>query len=177
MSKRIQLTKGHVTIVDNEDFDWLINHNWHAHDANLYMCYARSRIKGKHIRMHRLILQHHGLLEDGLVVDHIDGNGMNNQKANLRPCTQAENLRNRKGPFKNGYRGITRSISRKNPWMAQLSIDGKRKYLGIFPTREAAARAYDQAARKHHGEFATLNFSDEMIEFGEADNVEDTAAC
>lgn len=158
MSKRIELTKGYIAIVDDEDYDWLIKHSWHVHDSRPSVRYAMSWIKGKIIRMHRLILLHYGQLEDGLTVDHIDGNGLNNQKANLRTCTQAENTRNRKGPFKNGYRGIHKSGSKKNPWRAQIKVNYKPICLGNFSTKEDAARAYDAAARKHHGEFASLNF-------------------
>jgi len=158
MSKQIQLTKGYVTIVDDDDYEWLTDHSWYAHDSNSRYCYAKSRIKGKLIRMHRLILLRYGLLENSKQVDHIDHDGLNNQKANLRACTKAENMRNRKGPFKNGYLGICRSGCKKNSWKAAIMINGKRIHLGHFPTKEEAARAYDVAARRCHKEFATVNF-------------------
>lgn len=158
MSKQIQLTKGYYAIVDDEDFEWLMNHSWCVNDSKPRLRYVTSWIKGNIIGMHRMILQHYGLLEDSKHVDHIDGNGLNNQKDNLRACTRAENGRNRKGPFKNGYLGISRSKSKKNPWMAKIMTNGKSIYLGLFPTKEDAALAYDKAALELHGEFATLNF-------------------
>jgi len=158
MSKQIQLTKGYHATVDDEDFDWLMQHSWWVKDTDAHVCYAGSWIKGKNIGMHRLILQRHGLLKDGLVIDHIDGDGLNNQKANLRTCTRAENMRNRRGPFKNGYLGICRTKSKKNPWAARIGLNGKLIHLGVFPTREEAARARDLASIKYHGEFAMLNF-------------------
>lgn len=158
MSKQIKLTKGYHAIVDDEDFEWLMEHSWCVRDSYPRARYALSWIKGKIVCMHRLILMHHGLLEEGLVVDHIDGKGLNNQKNNLRACTHAENTRNRKGPFKHGYLGICRCNSTKNPWRASIRVNGKNIYLGVFLTKENAARAYDAAARKYHGEFATLNF-------------------
>jgi hypothetical protein len=158
MSKQIQLTKGYVVTVDDEDYGWLIRHSWHVHDSNSQTRYAVARIKGKMMRMHRVILFHHGLLEDGLLVDHMDGNGLNNQKNNLRACTHAENQWNRIGPFRNGYLGVFRSGRKKNPWGAQIMVNYKQIFLGNFPTKEKAAIAYDNGARKYHGKFATLNF-------------------
>jgi len=158
MSKQIQLTKGYHTIVDDKDFEWLMKYSWHVKDSNPRARYALSKIKRKTVSMHRLILQHYGLLKEGLFVDHIDGDGLNNQKCNLRPCTRTENARNKQGPFKNGYRGTHRSGYKKNPWKAGIGVNGKRIHLGVFSTKEEAAKAYDKAALELHREFATLNF-------------------
>lgn len=156
--KEIKLTQGYVAIVDDEDYDWLMKHSWRVHDSSPRLRYAVSAIKGTTIRMHREILFHHGLLEDSKQVDHIDHDGLNNQKKNLRACTNAENQRNRRGPFRNGYLGIYRSGRKKNPWRAEIMVNYKRICLGNFPTPEAAARAYDEAAIEYHGDFASVNF-------------------
>ena len=113
--------------------------------------------------MHRFIL---GLEDSSLIIDHRDSNGLNNQKNNIRIATYSQNGANtrlRKGASK--YLGVClRSGDRiKNTdkiWLSQIRVNGRRKYVGVFATEEDAARAYDAAAKIHHGEFANLNFPD-----------------
>lgn len=91
-------------------------------------------------------------------VDHINGNRSDNRIVNLRLATNAENLRNRSKPKNNvsGFKGVS-WIERYQKWQATIKFDGKNKFLGRFDTREDAADAYNQAALKHHGDFAKVD--------------------
>jgi hypothetical protein len=140
-------------IVDDADLALVSRYRWYAIKKR-QTTYAQTDINGYAVGMHRIIL---GLkYGDGLQGDHRDGNGLDNRRANLRTATRSDNQRNQVHRIpKNGYRGIFRQNS---GWRAQLQIKGKTKYIGIFPTKEAAALAYDQSAREVYGEFAVLNF-------------------
>jgi hypothetical protein len=97
----------------------------------------------------------------GFFVDHKDGNGLNNQRSNLRLATHAQNSSNRRGHSKYGFKGVSenhRGIA--SPYKAAIRIGGSLIHLGCFKTTEEAARAYDAAARKAHGSYAFLNFPD-----------------
>jgi hypothetical protein len=108
--------------------------------------------------MHREIAIHAGL-PDSPKYDHRDGNGLNNQRENLRPCTESQNSQNRRKSVgkTSKFKGVAWHI-RKLRWIATLAHNGKRHYLGYFKTQQSAARAYDAVAREHFGEFAVLNF-------------------
>lgn len=94
------------------------------------------------------------------VVDHINNNRLDNRRANLRLCSQSENLANRPAPMPHGYRGVYPEVRGGN-WRAQIKVGGRNKRLGTYPTPEAAARAYDVAALAAWGRFARLNFPGE----------------
>ena len=143
MSKEIQLTQGKVAIVDDDDFERLSTRKWYA-AKNHGTFYAQS---GKCVMMHRIIMNAPQERE----VDHIDRNGLNNQKNNLRLCTAAENRKNRSSTSRFGYKGV---------WFNGCSFTARcgYKYLGSFDTAEQAASAYDEIARKNYGEFAYQNF-------------------
>jgi len=125
------------------------------------------RSGGKHTRvvMHRQIV---GVTDPSKLVDHIDHNGLNNQRNNLREATKMQNCKNRTSSdgssskflgvclFRSG--GI--KIPERIRWIAAIAIDGKSKHLGIFENEEDAARAYDDAAKIHHGQWANLNFKE-----------------
>jgi hypothetical protein len=151
--KEIQLSQGKIALVDDEDYDTLSEYKWYANRVAGKHWYATRRGKkgeGDRVRMHNQIL-------DTLGVDHIDGDGLNNQRSNLRPATQQQNSRNRR-PIggKSQYKGVTwnRHIEK---WTAKIWIDYKCIYLGSYKTEREAAVAYDNAAIKHFGEFAKLN--------------------
>lgn len=101
--------------------------------------------------MHRLIMN----TPDGMVTDHIDGNGLNNQRKNLRICTHTENMANRKIHINNtsGYKGVTWS-KQNNRWRSQIYLDSKNIFLGLFTDKEEAYKAYIKACKKYHKEFA-----------------------
>jgi hypothetical protein len=98
------------------------------------------------------------------VVDHINGDALDNRRLNLRKCTQKENVRNRRKETKrktsSQYKGVHRTYTNmKKPWRADIRVDKKKRWLGRYKTEEGAAKAYDKAARKFFGEFACCNFA------------------
>lgn len=151
---------GLFALVDDEDYKWLSLREWGVFVAVAGSPYAAFwDNKGVDVLMHRDIL---GLSKgDGLKGDHKDGNTLNNQRANLRRATHAQNMRNRKLQNNNttGFKGVYFRPKQLN-FIARLKHDGKDKYLGSFGDEVTAAQAYDVAARANYGEFARLNFPD-----------------
>lgn len=158
--KKITLDNGMFALVGDIDFISLSEYQWYAREKRPGIWYAarHKKIDGKmrEIFMHREIL---GLKRgDGLQSDHIDQNGLNNQRNNLRICTGVGNMKNR-GSQKNSsskYKGVS-YYRKSNKWMAQIVSDGKFYYLGLHPTEVAAALKYNEAAKRLHGDFAFLN--------------------
>ena len=138
--KEIPLTQGKVALVDDEDYETLIEYTWCVSNEKCtsYAARATSRKVGhKKIRMHRYILN----AAVGQIVDHIDGNGLNNQKSNLHFVTSRGNLQNLHCKKTSKYPGVYR-VNRKHRWASQITIGGRIKYLGLFPTEEDAFIAY-----------------------------------
>ena len=155
-AKLIPLTQDKFAIVDAEDYGWLSKYKWHASkDRRNY--YAKRRGPHGIVTMHRVILN----APAGLVVDHINHNGLDNRKANLRLCTVAQNNRNARpctGPNKTSkYKGVSFDKNR-NRFAASIKHHRKIYFLGRFKNETDAAKAYDKAAKKYFGEFAYLNF-------------------
>ena len=157
--KKIPLTQGRVVLVDDADYEWLSQWKWRIMER-CQLFYAIRSTGSKHNRgfelMHRLIL---GLQPNNkLQTDHIDGDGLNNQRSNLRACTRTQNrqsARKRKvGTSK--YKGVCCYV-RNGKWHSRIRINGKLIHLGSFESETDAARAYDEAAPKHYGEFALTN--------------------
>jgi hypothetical protein len=159
--RRIPLTQGRFAIVDPEDYDRISRYKWHLNKGT-HTCYAvRSLTNGKkeprkNMRMHDLILN----LPPDRYCDHINHNGLDNRKANLRPATRAQNIWHRrkfKSPSRSKFKGLC-WMSKENRWLARITVNGQRLCLGSFENEIDAAKAYDRAAKQHFGAFAILNF-------------------
>jgi hypothetical protein len=153
MTKEIQLTQDKTALVSDDKYEYLNQWRWYAHkDKNTWYAH-RHPTGGVEILMHREIMG----APTGMKVDHRDGDGLNNTNENLRVCTHADNMRNRKMQKNNktGFRGVR--VSGKK-FCAMISVDHKPLYLGTFLIAEQAARAYDAAAKRLFGEFARLHF-------------------
>jgi len=155
----INLTKGKITLVDDEDYESIMNEgSWYTVQYDRYFYAQRNtgkRPNRKLLYLHNFIMQP----PPGFLVDHINHDGLDNQKHNLRIVTPSQNQMNRRihSNNKSGYKGIYQNKN-THKWSAEIQVDGKRisKYGFIYP--EDAARAYDELAREYHGEFAVLNF-------------------
>ena len=155
----IPLTRGLFVIVDAEDYLWLSKYTWFAEGTGENF-YAVRKAAGKSIKMHRQIMN----APNHLVVDHIDHNGLNNRKENLRICTFAENCRNlRASRHKSSKDKGVHWHKRNKKWAAQITCDHKTHHLGYFRDEIDAAKAYDKAAVELFGEFASLNLSEEKM--------------
>jgi hypothetical protein len=157
--KEIILTQGKTALVDDEDFEELYKYKWHA-DKHGSIYYAVRSIninyKIKHILMHRQIF---GITDKKIFIDHIDHNSLNNQKSNLRICTNQQNQRNslKQKNTTSIYKGV--SLNKKsNKWHSIIIFNNKSIYLGSYINEIDAAKAYDVAAIKYFGEFANINF-------------------
>lgn len=117
--------------------------------------YIQMSIKGKVYLAHRIaFLITYGYFPK--IIDHINRDSSDNRISNLRECSQVENCRNRGINNNNtsGYKGVTK---KGNKWRSEIRFRGDRKYLGSFICKHEAAKAYNEAAKKHHGEFAVIN--------------------
>ena len=155
--KEINLTQGKVALVDDEDYEYLNQWKWYAcKDYKTYYAQRNGYVNGKrrNIFMHKVILNP----PTGLEVDHIDRDGLNNVRSNLRLATRQQNSFNRRKFGKCKYIGVTVLKQGKCQYIvANIRMGNRRIYLGMFPTEEAAALAYNEAALKYRGEFAHLN--------------------
>lgn len=164
--KEIQLTQGLVALVDDQDFETLNQWEWHAvKSKRTHYAERRMTVDGKkiHVSMHRFLTK----AGSSVLVDHIDHNGLNNQRSNLRACSFAENNANKTGHGMSKYRGVSfkeRRVKNKAGnvvsyayWAVAIQINGKPKHLGYFKNEDDAALAYNKAAITVYGQFANLN--------------------
>ena len=149
----ITLGDGFCAYVDAADYEWLSQFHWHMDNG-----YAIRREGSKTIYMHREIMK----APKGMIVDHKNRNKLDNTPDNLRVGTRQENLRNagKRIGTTSRFKGVSRKKGR-DVWTAQIGIDRDVKSLGTYYDEIEAARAYDQAAVEHFGEFARLNFPEE----------------
>lgn len=150
----VPLTRGYEAVIDACDVPIVKCYNWHvdAHKKHFYAA-AGAVIDGKptRIRMHRLLSG----ADKGQYVDHIDGDGLNNRRDNIRVCRQRDNMRNRKMPTTNstGYKGVWWD-KRINCYRACIRVDDKTMHLGRFDDPSEAHKAYCEAAEKYYGEYS-----------------------
>lgn len=152
---------GRVALVDDEDYELVSRHRWHAAERHR----PSGRTEGPYAstgvqtqgRQTKIFM--HKMITGYALTDHIDHNGLNNQRSNLRPATVAQNVHHNSphSGSSSRYKGVCwhRQISR---WQAAIRIDGRNVHLGVFDSEVAAARVYDAAAQDVFGEYAYLNF-------------------
>jgi len=165
----IPLTQGAFAIIDDEDFDLVSQFKWQLRRSprkdGTVVFYAVRNFRTKNegivtmrkVGMHSLILNSYSAM-----VDHRDGNGLNNKRSNIRVATNSENQANRKvraAGASSRFRGVTLH-RRTGKWQACIKCLGTSLYLGLFCNEEDAALAYNAAALLHFGEFANLNILD-----------------
>lgn len=150
----IQLTQGKKAIVDNDNLSWLLKYKW---SYSLQRGARRTEYpSNKIVSMARAIMG----FPKNMEVDHINGNHLDNRRKNLRIATHAQNCMNsrkkrRTFRYKQVYK-LDRNL--KKPWRARIKLNYKTIHIGYFRTAKEAALAYDQKAKKSHGQFANLNF-------------------
>ncbi len=155
----VPLTKGYEAIIDAEDVPLIDGRSWHVMEqngkcGNVRTVYAVSEKNGKTERLHRTIF---GLTHEKIVVDHIDCNGLNNRKSNLRLATASQNSMNRRIHCNNssGYKGVS-WFKPHGYWMARIQRNKVSVFLGNFNTPEDAAAAYARASAEMHREYGRL---------------------
>lgn len=157
--KQILLNNSMVAFVDDDMYESVAQYNWVA-EQHRNTWYASSNLgsgrEGSRIRLHQFIMG-----DEVAIVDHKDRNGLNCVRDNMRAATTRDNGRN--APRDLGevpYRGVTVYHRDNSRFIVRIrDNEGNKLHLGIFDTAEDGARAYDEAAKLYHGEFATLNFS------------------
>jgi len=165
--KEIPLSQGKMALVDDEDYAMLMGYKWCvrlANHGNLY-AFRIELVNGRNrgIHMHRVLLK----APDHYQVDHINGNGLDNRKSNLRLCTQSQNMHNESQHSTNttGYKGVRRDKRKlargSRCYSARITVDKKSYSCGMFKTAEEAAHAFDEMAIRHVGKFARLNFPEQ----------------
>lgn len=150
----LPLTKGHFAIIDASDFEKVAGWKWSALERPGRSPYAFRQQNDRSIYLHRFILD----APAGMDVDHIDGDGANCRRSNLRLATHAQNQRNYtkcKKPTSSRFKGV---FKKRGIWAARIKHNRKTIFLGSFVVEEDAARAYDAAAKRLFGEFAKPNF-------------------
>lgn len=150
----VTLTKGYVAVIDAADVPLVRPHNWHVSGTDC-VAYAKTAItlpngKRRGVLMHRLIFG----ADDGVYIDHRDGNGLSNRRGNLREATHEQNLQN-SGKLRVGasiYRGVS-WVKERQRWLAKITLRGKRRYVGLYTNEDDAFYAYERVAKLAYGEF------------------------
>lgn len=158
MSKLIPLSgqhgQGHSALVNDSDYETLNNYTWHLGNNGYVKTFVGGRKNLKCLLMHRLIMNP----PDDHEVDHISGDPLDNRRENLRIVTRSQNARNlrRHKQFSSRFKGVGWN-ARRSIWEVKLTLNGRSIYSGQFTSELEAAHAYNAAAIKHFGEFASLN--------------------
>ena len=145
---KLKLSKNKETVVDDEDFEYLSKWKWSYSSSG----YAVRQNKGKLVSMHRQIIKP----KKRLVVDHINGDKLDNTRKNLRICTVSQNCHNSNvhKDSRTGLKGVTFEKQQVNkPWRARIMVRGEKTDLGLFKTKQGAHKAYLSAAQDKQGEF------------------------
>jgi hypothetical protein len=155
----IPLTRGKFAIVDAADYEWLSKHKWFANGNERTGFYAARWLPN-----HKMLLMHRAIMDPpkGMIVDHINGNPLNDRRSNLRICSRKQNARNTRGVrgTSSRFKGV-HFHQWSGKWIASICYNGKQIYLGSFDNEIEAAKAYDRKAHELFGEFARLNFPEE----------------
>jgi hypothetical protein len=155
--REILLTRSQVAFVDDEDYEFINQHKWHALKCGNTYYAARHKPKehGVLLLMHREIMKAQPEQE----VDHKNRNGSDNQKDNLRFATNSENQYNKCGWGASEYKGVSWRKDIKK-WASYIRLNSNRLHLGFYNDEVEAAKAYDKAAKNYFGEFANTNFKE-----------------
>lgn len=156
--KKIALSRGKFALVDDEYFDLVSKYKWCCYeDCNTFYAsrgvWNKSTKRTSSISMHRFIMNP----VNNVQVDHINGDGLDNRKSNLRIVTRSQNIQNsrKRKDNKAGYKGVY-WLKPNNRWRALITVNGKRVSLGLFDDRESAGKAYEVASKKYYGEYARV---------------------
>ena len=165
MTNKIPLTRGMFAIIDAEDFEKVSSHKWYAYKGYSKFYAGKSqwqpgKKRQKLLCMHNFIF---GEIPKGMMIDHINGDGLDNRKCNLRIATRSQNRGNARKtvqifgrPTSSKYKGVCWDKNNKK-WQVQMKINNKSRHIGQFSDEKEAAKAYNKAAMAHFGEFAALN--------------------
>ncbi len=151
--KKLVLFNGEIATVDDEDYSKILQYSWHMNPDG----YVKCIIRGRSVYIHQMLLGN----KDGMEIDHVDHDRLNNSKSNLRFVTRSQNMANslsHKDSVSSKYKGVI--LNKTSPvqnYQAKIMKDGKRFYLGTFKRQEDAALAYNKAAIRLFGEYACLN--------------------
>jgi hypothetical protein len=157
---RLTTNRGDI-LYDDDDSDAVLAHQWHVYNfgriGGVECLYATTTIGGKNVYMHRLLT----VPALGVEIDHVNMNGLDNRKENLRLATRSQNSANKPSRLGSSrFKGVCKARTKSDRWRAWIGVNGKSIYLGSFHTEEEAASVYDAAARAAWGAYARINLQE-----------------